>query len=71
MSGGAVGAGGISGAVAGVGERADEALESGRLGDQQEARLLGADDERVRDVARAEHERAGRRDDRLARRPRS
>ena len=30
---------------------------------------LGADDERVRDVARAEHERPGPRDDRLARDP--
>src|SRR4051794_20316029 len=48
------------------GERADEALESGRFGHEQEARLLGADDERVRDVARAEHERAGIRRDRPA-----
>ena len=48
------------------GERADEALESGRFRHQQEARLLGTDDERVRNVARAEHERAGARRDRRA-----
>ena len=69
MSGGAVGGGGISATGAGVPSVADEALEPGRLRDQQEARLVGADDERVRHVARAEHEGACRSDDRLARDP--
>ena len=50
-------------------ERADEALEAGRLRDQQEASLVGADDERVRHVAWAEHEGTCRRDERLARDP--
>ena len=64
MSGGAVGAGGISAAGGGLAERAHEGLEAGRLGHQQEAGLLGADDERVRDVPRSVDERSGRSDDR-------
>src|SRR5947208_1371888 len=38
---------------------ADQACEGARLGDQEEPRQLGAHDERVRDVARPEDERAG------------
>jgi hypothetical protein len=43
----------------GLGERADEAREVARFGDQEEPCDLGAHDERVRDVAWAEDERAG------------
>ena len=41
-------------------------LEAGRLGHEQEARLLRADEERVRDLSRPVDERAGGGDDRLA-----
>src|SRR5206468_9028424 len=43
----------------GLGQRADEAREVAWFGDQEEPRHLGAHDERVRDVARPEDERAG------------
>ena len=71
MSGGVGGTGRELRAGGGLGQRADEAREVARLGDQEEPRHLGAHDERVRDVARPEDERAGRCDDGSRRRPRS
>ena len=69
MSGGAAGVGGISATGAGVPSVRMKPSNPAACGDQQEASLVGADDERVRHVAWAEHEGACRRDERLARDP--